>query len=59
MCDLFLSERTTVELRAVSGRLRAASGRLLVGPLVANSLTCLSIRRGIQSAKMMLIKSFP
>ena len=28
MCDLFLSERSTVELRAVSGRLRAASGRL-------------------------------
>jgi len=26
--DLFLSERSTVELRAVSGRLRAASGRL-------------------------------
>jgi len=35
------------------------SGRLLVGPLVANSLTCLSIRRDIQSANMMLVKSFP
>ena len=28
MCDLFLSERSTVELPAVSGRLLAASGRL-------------------------------
>jgi len=28
VCDLFLSERPTVELRAVSGRLRAASGWL-------------------------------
>jgi len=27
VCDLFLSERSIVELRAVSGRLRAASGR--------------------------------
>jgi len=40
VCDLFFSERSTVELRAVSGRLRAvsgrfhldSSGRLLVGP---------------------------
>ena len=46
MCDLFLSERSTVELRAVSGRLPAASGRfrpdgsgrLLVGP--NNCTTC-------------------
>jgi len=42
VCDLFLSERSTAELRAGSGQLRATSGRfrpdgsgrLLVGPLL-------------------------
>ena len=51
MYDLFVSERSTVELRAVSGRLRAASGRLrpdgsgrlLVGPLTCDGLPLFAI----------------